>query len=80
MRSAFPDGGGKFQQDLAPCLSSEKVKKIFRKQKYVLDWRRNSPDLNPIVNLRSITKCRLQKLDCTPMTKLIEAICIASEE
>jgi len=31
MRRAFPDGG-KFQYDLAPCLSSAKVKTIFRKQ------------------------------------------------
>jgi len=31
MRKAFPDGGGKFQ-DIVPCLSSEKVKTIFRKQ------------------------------------------------
>ena len=33
MRKAFPDGGGKFQWDIVPCLSSEKVKTIFRKQK-----------------------------------------------
>jgi len=31
MRKAFPDGGGKFQ-DIVPCLSSEKMKTIFRKQ------------------------------------------------
>ena len=31
MRKAFPDGGGKFQ-DIVPCVSSEKVKTIFRKQ------------------------------------------------
>jgi len=31
MKKAFNDGGGKFQ-DLVPCLSSEKMKTIFRKQ------------------------------------------------
>jgi len=31
MRKASPDGGEKFQ-DIVPCLSSEKVKTIFRKQ------------------------------------------------
>jgi len=31
MRKAFPDHGEKFQ-DVVPCLSSEKVKTIFRKQ------------------------------------------------
>jgi len=31
MRKTFPDGGGKFL-DIVPCLSSEKVKTIFRKQ------------------------------------------------
>ena len=34
----------------------------------------NSPDLNPMENLWAIIKSRLQKLDCTTMTKLIEAI------
>ena len=33
MRKTFPDGVGKFQQDVVPCLSSENVKTIFRKQK-----------------------------------------------
>jgi len=31
MRRAFACGGGKLQCDLAPCVSSEKVKTIFRK-------------------------------------------------
>jgi len=32
MRKAFLDGEGKFQWDIVPHLSSEKVKTIFRKQ------------------------------------------------
>ena len=33
MRRAFPDGKRIFQQDLAPCHSSKKVKSIFQKCK-----------------------------------------------
>jgi len=74
MWRAFPDGGSKFQQDYSPCLSSKKVKTVFRKQKInVLDWPGNSPDLNPIENWWSVTRCRLQKLYCTTMTKLRDA-------
>ena len=52
MRSAFPDGGGIFQQYLAPCHLSKKVKTIFRKYKLnLLEWPGNSPDLNLIENL-----------------------------
>ena len=40
----------------------------------VIDWPGNSPDLNPIENLWSVRKSRLQKFDCTTMAKLIEAI------
>ena len=75
MRSAFPDGEGIFQQDLAPCHSFRKVKTVFQKYKLnVLEWPGNSPDLNPIENLQAITKSQLQKLDCTTMSKIIEAI------
>jgi len=28
MRKAFPDGGGKFQWDIVPCLSSAKVRRF----------------------------------------------------
>jgi len=40
----------------------------------VIDWPGNSPDLNPIENLWSVRKSRLQKFDCTTMAKLIETI------
>jgi len=40
----------------------------------VIDWPGNSLDLNPIENLWSIRKSRLQKFDRITMTKLIEAV------
>jgi len=36
MRKALPDGEGNFQYDNVSCLSSEKVKTIFSKQKYIM--------------------------------------------
>jgi len=52
VRRALPDGGGIFPKDLVPCLSSKKVKTIFRKDKLtVLDRPGNSPDLKYIENL-----------------------------
>ena len=78
MKRAFPDDGGIFQHDLAPCYSSKKVKTVFLKHKLnVLEWLGNSPDLNPVENLWAIIKSRLQKLDCTTTTKLMEAIILA---
>ena len=51
------------------------MKTVFRKHKLnVLEWPGNLPDLNPVENLWAIIKSRLQKLDCTTMTKLVEAI------
>ena len=75
MRKRFTDGSGVFQQDLAPCQTSKKVKSFMdENQIYVLQWPGNSPDLNPIENLRSIIKTRLENKDCTTKIKLIEAI------
>ena len=72
---AFPEGGGIFQQDLAPCHTSKMIQKFFKESKLnVLEWPGNSPDLNPIENLWAIIKKRLQKYDCTTKSKLIEGI------
>ena len=30
MKTAFPDGGGIFQQGLDPCHAAKKVKKVFK--------------------------------------------------
>ncbi|KAG1693198.1 Rho GTPase-activating protein 26 [Nymphon striatum] len=74
MRRDFPDGDGIFQQDLAPCHTSCKMRTFFEESGLeVLDWPGNSPDINPIENLWVIMKRRLQKEDCSTMTKLISA-------
>ena len=75
LAKAFPDGSGVYQQDSAPCHRAKKVMVYMKKMKItVLDWPGNSPDLNPIENLRSIMKLRLRNEDCTTKIKLIEAI------
>ena len=48
----FPEGSGIFQQDLAPCHTSRKVKNFINLHNIsVLDWPGNSPDFHPIENL-----------------------------
>jgi len=67
MREAFPENEGLFQQDLAPCHASKKVKEFFKKQNVnVLESPRNSPDLNQIENLWSIVKYHLQNWTVQP--------------
>ena len=44
---AFPEGGGVFQQNFAPCHATKLVKKVFSETLInILDWSGNSPDLN----------------------------------
>ena len=48
---AFSAGDGifDFQQDLAPCHTSRKMRIIFQESRLIiLEWPRNSPDMNPI--------------------------------
>lgn len=75
LQKLYPDNSGIFQQDLAPCHTSKKVKTFFRQNGLkTLDWPGNSPDLNPIENLWSICKGRLRKMDCTTKDKMISAL------
>lgn len=75
LRNSFPDGSGVFQQDLAPCHTCRKTTEFFNKKNIqVLPWPGNSPDINPIENLWSICKRRMQKLDCSTKEKMISAL------
>lgn len=68
----FPQGGAIFQQDKAPCHTSNHMKRFFASQNLtILEWPGNSPDINPIENLWSIVKRRIAKNDCSTMAKLI---------
>jgi len=64
-----------FQQDLAPCHTSKKMKAFFKNQHIeVLSWPGNSPDLNPIENLWAILKKKLGKMDCCRKDELIKSV------
>ena len=48
----FADGDCIFQEDLASCHTSKKMRTFFEEKDItILDWPGNSPDLNPIENL-----------------------------
>ena len=71
----FADGDCIFQQDLAPCHTSKKMRTFFEEKDItILDWPGNLPDLNPIENLWAIIKRRIKKTDCSTEPKLISAI------
>ena len=75
MQRDFPDGDGIFQQDLAPCHTSRKMRTFFEESGLtILEWPGNSPDMNPVENLWAIIKRRLQKEDCSTMQKMISAV------
>ena len=67
--------GRVFQQDLAPCHISKKIQTFFAQTGItLLDRPGNSPDLNPIKNLRAIIKRKLSKYDCSTKILLVKAI------
>lgn len=75
IHECFPNNDGIFQQDLATCHTSKRMKRFFQEEKITtLDWPGNSPDLNPIENLWAIIKRRTMKKNCSTMEKLVCAI------
>ena len=60
-----------FMQDGAPCHRVRPVKDIIRDNGWtMIDWPGNSPDLNPIENLRNFMKDKLEELYLTNLPDL----------
>ena len=64
-----------FQQDLAPCHTSNIVKeKIVKPRLGVLDWAPKMPDLNPVEMLWSILDKKLTTKPCHSKATLIDRL------
>ena len=73
MPLGIPETSLIYQQDNAPCHTSKAVKKWFEKNRInVMDWQANSTDINPIENLRSLCKYKLNKQNQVNKQELIE--------
>ena len=75
LEKGLADGDCIFQQDLALCYSSEKMRTFFEEKDItILDWPGNLPDLNPIENLWAVIKHKIKRTDCSTVQKLFFAI------
>ena len=73
MRLEIPETNLIYQQDNAPCHTSRSVRKWFEENEiHVMDWPSNSADLNPIENLWSLCKFKLNKQNPKNKQELIE--------
>jgi transposase len=64
-----------FLQDGAPCHKSKVVMEELKKMEYefkVMDWRSNSPDLNPIENVWGFMKRKLKDQSVTSLPHTLE--------
>ena len=64
-----------FMHDGAPCHRSKVVKKFLEQKRIqMLEWSVNSPDLNPIENLRNLMKNKVSEKHTSSLDALQTAI------
>lgn len=64
-----------FQQDNAPCHKSRKTMKWLQDNNVcVLEWPRNSPDLNPIEQMWGHMKRKLENMDTSSVPHLVRSL------
>ena len=62
-------------QDGAPCHRSRMTMDFLEEQEITtIKWPGNSPDLNPIENMRHIMKCKLEEEEVRSVPQMIEKI------
>ena len=76
----YPDGYI-LQQDNATAHTSKSTREFFKTHNIkVLKWPANSPDLNPIENLWSIMKNRVEKMEPEKTSDIVKAVNIIWNE
>lgn len=71
----YPENDGIFMHDKAPCHMAKSVTRFLEENNItVLDWPGNAPDINPIENLWGIIKQKLQGVEVSSRSELINSI------